>query len=388
LNPNGGLNILSCNHVLANENLGAAGDVIVQPGTLDGGNSPGDDIAKLNRFPMINTAGGNVIDCAIAAVNNPADVVNSFKNDLMPPISGNHPAVGLLFAGGCNRTFMNPIDPVLQGLNVEFVNGPGATVTPTVGMNVEKVGRTTEYTTSSILEIDASVTVSYTAFNAGFIRQIATAWMSCPGDSGSVVCRGGDGGMIDNCSKSDGGCPSGGGCGSQRAAQSLVGADLSLDAAVEKEFRERYVQHTSMGRWAIDTYFRNESTVLRRFEGTRIDEEDGRLVRTLYDKYGERIRQGLLQPNRDERYFTPNELREIRELLPRAKKYLREDEARAADELFALLAPRAEGKTVKELLELLNDRELFSRVRKIVSGVQSIRTGKRHRGDDDDDDDD
>lgn len=370
------LAILSCNHVLANENAGAAGDVIVQQGTLDGGTSPADDIAKLTRFVTIN-ATGNVVDCAIATVNNSNDVVNQMKNNLMAVPTVAHPAVGLLFAGGCNRTYMNPIGSVLSQLNVQFASGPGATVAATVGMHVEKVGRTTEYTTSTILEIDASITIPYNFGNATFDHQISTAWLSSAGDSGSVICQGGAGGNEDHCG-------SGGGCGAQSAVQSLLGVDLGLDASVEKEFRHRYLQHTRIGRYAINTYFRNESAILRRFHETRVEDEDRKLLRGLYEKYGERIRAGLLRPDADDRHFEANELREIRDLLGRAKKYLRPDEAQAADELYELLAPRAERKTMRELLEVLNEEELFKHVRRIVSKVKSLRPGSGRDHDDDD----
>ncbi len=82
---------------------------------------------------------------------------------------------------------MNPIDSVLAQLNISFPAGKGSTTTATIGMNVEKVGRTTEYTTSTVKEIDATVVVGYDFGNATFDKQITTAWMSDPGDSGSVV---------------------------------------------------------------------------------------------------------------------------------------------------------------------------------------------------------
>jgi hypothetical protein len=359
--------ILSCNHVLANENAGNAGDIIVQPGVLDGGTSPGDNIATLTRFVTIN-ASGNVVDCAIATVDDRALVVNQMKNNLMPVPTKDHPAVGLLFAGGCNRTFMNPITSVLSQLNVQFISGADATIAPTVGMNVEKVGRTTEYTSSTILEIDASLTVSYNFGPGAFVHQIATAWMSSPGDSGSVVCRGGEGGNVDNCST--------GGCGSTQAAQSLLGVDLKLDAAIEKDFRERYLQHTRVGRHIIDVFFRAEAAILQRVNDARIAHTDRDHVRALYHKYIERIRMALLQPERHDAHFTDEQIREIRDLLDRAKKYMHEDERRATDDLFEVLLPHMRQKTVQEILHALNDDALFEHVRRILSGVDALRGGR------------
>ena len=108
--------------MLANENLGVAGDPILQPGSIDGGTDPADLVAKLKRFQIIN-ASGNTVDCAIAQVV-PSDiplVVDQMKNNLMQTPNPKQPAVGLLFAGGCNRTFMNPISNVLSALNIQFL---------------------------------------------------------------------------------------------------------------------------------------------------------------------------------------------------------------------------------------------------------------------------
>lgn len=199
-NTDGSVCILSNNHVLANENAGNIGDIITQPGPLDGGTIPADDIATLKRFVPINPMGGNIVDCAIGQPNDPADIVDQVKDNLIPVATPNHPAVGLLFAGSCNRTLMNPIDDVLRRLNVRFLAGSDVTVAADIGMNVEKVGRTTEYTTSTITEIDVSVSVGYDMLGSvGFVRQIATAFMSEGGDSGSLVYRGGEGGNEDRC---------------------------------------------------------------------------------------------------------------------------------------------------------------------------------------------
>jgi hypothetical protein len=59
--------ILSNNHVLANVNIGKKGDVVLQPGPIDGGTQE-DDVATLHRFVKIKLGGRseNAVDCAIA----------------------------------------------------------------------------------------------------------------------------------------------------------------------------------------------------------------------------------------------------------------------------------------------------------------------------------
>ncbi len=354
--------ILSNNHVLANGNLGVVGDVIVQSGPADGGSTPADDIATLKRFVMLAGA-GNTVDCAIGQVLTEvgANVVDQMKNNLMPVPSPGHPAVGLLFAGSCNRTFMNPINDVLSQLNVQFLAGAGSTVGADVGMNVEKVGRTTEYTSSTITEIDVTATVGgYPFGSASFDRQIATAWLSDGGDSGSIVCRGGDGGNEDHC-----------GCGSSSSAAVILGTDVGIDAAIEKEFRERYLSQTRVGRYLLDLFFRNEERILDRVREASASESDRAFARYLYDKHGDEARQALLQPSRSDIRLTDEHLRDAREALGRAMQYMKDDERQAAEELFKI-AYHARERTPREILAMLDDEGLLNGVRQILSGVRSL----------------
>jgi hypothetical protein len=353
--------ILSNNHVMADGNQANIGDAIVQPGPFDGGAAPADTIATLKRFVMLNAA-GNTVDGAIAEVGDKADVIDQMKDNLMPVPRPGHPAVGLLFAGSCNRTIMNPIDDVLNQLNIQLLAGAGSTIGADIGMNVEKVGRTTEYTTSTITEIDVTVTVGgYPFGSATFDRQIATAWMSDGGDSGSVVCQGGDGGNEDHC----------GGCASSTTAASILATDLSVDVAIEKEFREKYLSQTRIGRYAIDLYFRNENRIVERAHSAKISDSDQAFARYLYGKYIGEVRMALLQPGRSDIRVTGEHLREAREAVGRGIQYMTKEEAAAAEQLFDL-ARKAEGMTVSEVLGLLNDESLFEQVLKITSTVSTL----------------
>lgn len=69
--PKGGSDtlILSNNHVLANENRASAGDAILQPGGLDGGRNPEDQVAMLGPFVRLKRKGINTVDAAVAAVS-------------------------------------------------------------------------------------------------------------------------------------------------------------------------------------------------------------------------------------------------------------------------------------------------------------------------------
>jgi hypothetical protein len=60
--------VLSNNHVLASENRAKAGDPILQPGALDGGQNPGNVVATLLAQVKLRKAGVNEIDAAVAAL--------------------------------------------------------------------------------------------------------------------------------------------------------------------------------------------------------------------------------------------------------------------------------------------------------------------------------
>ena len=367
-NTDGSLCILSNNHVLALGNAASLGDDIVQPGPGDGGSSPADDIATLKRFVTVDCAGTNRVDAAIGGVNDRGDVVDHFKDNLMPYPNARHRAIGLLFAGGGGRTLLNPIRDVMNQLDISFLAGAGAGAvgTATIGMAVEKVGRTTEYTSGEVLEIDVNALVGpYACGNAAFDEQIATCTMSCPGDSGSVVCAGGEGVCEDiDC-----------GCGTSTTATRLFGLDVSLDRVVEKEFRERYLSRTLVGRYLMDSYFLNEGQIVRRTQEASRDRKAGEDVefgRYLHEKYAADVRAALLQPDRSDFRFSSEHLEEVEQAVGRARQHMSKEEARAASELLEL-AKEGVGKNVREILDMLNNKELYERVVRIVEGVPSLK---------------
>ncbi len=359
----GSLCILSCNHVLANENLGKTGDPILQPGSIDGGTNPADLVATLKRFQVIN-ASGNTVDCAIAQVVPGAAplVVDSMQANLMQTPNPKQPAVGLLFAGGCNRTFMNPISNVLSALNIQFLAGAGSTVAADIGMNVQKVGRTTEFTTSTIVEIDASTTIQYNFGPGEFDHQIATMWASNPGDSGSVFCQGGQGSSTDNCS-----------CGTTTAGSSIVGQDLTTEAAMANQVRDKYLRQTLIGRYALDLFHLNEEKFLDRFRRTDIKEADKELARRLFLKHITEARQVFAEAENSERTLHDHHFADAREALKHAQKYMFPDEIEASEHLFRIAEERGKGRNAREILATLNDEGLLRQLKDIAQKVKTVR---------------
>lgn len=149
--------ILSNNHVLANSNAGAPGDAILQPGPYDGGTDPADRIATLSRSipltfdpPVPRTQHDNLVDAAIAEGE------------------------------------FHDIDREIYWIG--YVRGWQQKESVTVGMIVQKTGRTTNYTIGRITVVGATVDVRYGGGRvARFRDQIVTTNMSAGGDSGSLV---------------------------------------------------------------------------------------------------------------------------------------------------------------------------------------------------------
>lgn len=147
-----GVYILSNNHVLADEGQLPIRSPIYQPGLLDGGDPSTDQIAQLTNFVALAPGVLNQVDCAVAAVPNPADVSNAILQ-IGPP------------------------------------QGAGAAQND---MTVQKFGRTTGYTAGQITSIDTDVTVQYDTGSFTFGGQIIVVGLdgqpfSDAGDSGSLI---------------------------------------------------------------------------------------------------------------------------------------------------------------------------------------------------------
>ena len=140
--------ILSNNHVLANCNNAAVGDLVTQPGRLDGGNVPTDAVAQLVRWINVDTSGGgNIIDGAVCRPLNSSLVTSTILD------------VG-----------------EIKGVTMAFL-----------GMQVKKTGRTTQHTRGTVKDVNAVLRIGYGNGVAIFKDQILTTCMSAPGDSGSIL---------------------------------------------------------------------------------------------------------------------------------------------------------------------------------------------------------
>jgi len=169
---------LTNNHVGANSNDADIFDPWLQPGPHDGG--AGDDIlCELADFMPIVFSGGN---CPIAGF-----VVSSLN--WLAARLGRKTRLALQQATNTVDCAIGyPLDeadidfeiPVIGRLIPEVVEAA-------IGMQLQKFGRTTRYTTDKVIALGASLSVNYGVGVAMFERQIVAGPMSAGGDSGSLV---------------------------------------------------------------------------------------------------------------------------------------------------------------------------------------------------------
>ena len=145
--------LLSNNHVLADTDRASVGDPVLSPGPADGGRPEVDRVATLASFERLR-AGGNLLDLALAVVDDPALV------------GGNGVPEGEL---------SGVVEEVLDGVDVSKI---GRTTGHTTGVvtAVELDGVTVDYGRGDVFSFDDCVEVEGEgrAFSDG-------------GDSGSVV---------------------------------------------------------------------------------------------------------------------------------------------------------------------------------------------------------
>ena len=167
--------ILSNNHVLANSNRAALGTMIVQPGVADGGNAANDHIAALVEF------------VPLAFDDEPAPTQPSGCSSSLRPSMGRIAAFNQPGANRVDCALARPEGDYLINADIFGIGLPKGIAVGTLGMAIQKSGRTTGYTKSEIEQIDVTTRVDYDGKIATFTGQLMAGAMSAGGDSGSAV---------------------------------------------------------------------------------------------------------------------------------------------------------------------------------------------------------
>jgi hypothetical protein len=147
---------LSNNHVFAANNRGRVGDNLLQPGVADGGRNPEDALATLFDFELLRFCGGTAC-----------------------PMNRMDAALALTTADDLGTE--TPEDG--------YGRPRRATAEATLGMKVQKYGRTTGHTLGQVTGINAIIDVNYRTGIARFEGQIMISGegFSTGGDSGSLI---------------------------------------------------------------------------------------------------------------------------------------------------------------------------------------------------------
>lgn len=246
--------ILSNNHVLANSNDAALEDAILQPGPADGGQNPADRVATLYKYlplrytddgglpapGVIGPPGGppqpptnpepptppqpptqppvNVNGCAqliisfaetLARLNDPnaqvvvqssaaAQQATPVEDPVAVPVfsanSSTVQAQQAIPSNSIDAALGKPLDATMFSNEIRSIGAVTGTRTPSLGMQVRKSGRTTDFTTGTITLVNATIDVGYNTpqgiRTARFTGQVMTTPMSQGGDSGSLVVDG------------------------------------------------------------------------------------------------------------------------------------------------------------------------------------------------------
>jgi len=171
--------LVSCAHIISNTNKGKLGDPIYYPGVHDGGTEK-NTVAYLDLTIPIEMIAG---DCPIAQwcvdrLNGLAERFGS-KHRIPNPIREVYNRVD------CGRGRMK--EGVEIDKNIYKIGEPVGIERATLGMKVQKSGRTTEHTEGVIIGIEADIRVAYSQGTAWFDKQIVSDIPSAGGDSGSAV---------------------------------------------------------------------------------------------------------------------------------------------------------------------------------------------------------
>lgn len=188
--------ILSNNHILANRSNGTdgrakQGDPVLQPGPYDGGNPERDTIAILDRFIPLRygTVEEEPVTCPVAA--GVEWYLNAIVKSFRPGYTVRMFRRTQQGANIVDCAVAKPLEQELISTEIIRVGRINGTIAVKPGLKVQKVGRTTGFTSGTVQYVDVTSTVDIgDNQEAVFEEQFMTTGISKGGDSGSLVLDG------------------------------------------------------------------------------------------------------------------------------------------------------------------------------------------------------
>jgi hypothetical protein len=278
-NTDGTVNILTANHVIADNNTAPSRDPVFQPASLD--DSSNYRVATLKRYVPI-VGGATAVDAAIAQVETNVRVTRSYGGVELSAPSRFRPAVGIVVAGdGFGNVWLTRMSTTLRQIDATLLpdDDPWAnveTTQPALNGKLEKVGRTTGKTIGRVHGVAQSVDVEVPGQGVvTYTDLIWTQWMGWNGDSGAMVIRrdtAGQGDRLDGDEEEsrayiaslirDKFDP----CEVLTAMQYTYDVPITDDEALSDDVRDQFMAQSETGRFLITLTYLNTDLVRERLE--------------------------------------------------------------------------------------------------------------------------
>jgi hypothetical protein len=346
----GSICVLSANHVLANFGATAPGAAIVQPAPLDGGAAEANTVARFKRAIPLVKGVPNTADAAIAQLEPGIGVSSTVARNLMAPISPTHRAIGLAFlASAHGGTFMTKIDTVLAQLDVELLT-PDSTAPAVEGGRIEKVGRSSGYTSSVVLDTTARVFVDGYSFEDLIYAQR----FSLVGDSGAVVCEGGNGRTYTPMPAIA--------CRMLGAAGALYDLPLADDNVYLDQARDEFFGESAVGNLVVQLVYQNLDVAVNRLEEATVSPEEKAEAQRYYAKYRALVI-GLLGDPGSTTPLSQENVDDIRTVFAGfSPELVTLPEKQALWVIFDDVIAPSVGRTRAQVLDYMNDLAVYQRV--------------------------
>lgn len=371
--------LLSANHVIGLFSEATAGQVIIQPAVADSGTSDY-GVATFKRYASISDT-----DAAIAQLNTQSSSgwQATFAGDLMPAISTSHPAVGMCVATDSSfNSFLSRMDLTLSELEVTIAgipSGSTGTTAPVVGMNIEKVGRTSGYTSSTV---DAIAVTLNANFNDGDMapmeNMIWSQWFHLAADSGAIACQGGPGDIYV--------LPALGECEILGSVESYYDIPATNGNAITNASQDEFLSQSISGLLAINLVYMNGQVVTDRlasYTGAAYNQATAQAYASeFYSKYYDVIVNALQDPDSTDSVLTDDMITDYYTFWTflttdpssgGADGIITQNEADSAYTLMIILGD-AIGMTFQELIAYFNQESIYNTLYQLAVYTGTLET--------------
>jgi hypothetical protein len=368
------VHILSNCHVLVNpDNISAQhptyGDKIGQP-------NPDSVVAELSNYVPYKSSifASNTMDCATAKLIDQSGWLNDYPGNRMAQPSSKHKAFGLYFASNSDhsRGWMVRLEPMLQQLGMRMLI-PDSTVDIDgnyYAFPIEKVGARTGYSSSSISNTDDSVKIHMDdGWYYNFDHVIETRQLGWGGDSGSLVCIGGDGATVVPLEHTDD--P---GCSMFNAVGTMYNLPLNGDIALGDRIRDEFLAQTRLGALLTHLFYLNSEVVINRSKSSPTSDSEKAGAHSLYDRYRNFVATAMNNPRDPSYVVTQSQLDDTVVAINGAAVHMYDEESSALNDIYTNVIAKTLGMRYDDLLRYMNDDTVYHSVLDRLSKVKTIVT--------------